>query len=487
MTTLSDDWLNHYPRPLLAALAREAARCRGQLYLSGGTVRDRLLGRPAKDLDITVPTDATGCAKRLAAALGGTYVGLDPASDVARVVWQGLEIDFSSFREDSGSIEADLGKRDFTINAMAVSLAAPCTIIDPGRGLRDLGQGLIRCPDPGVFDNDPLRMVRAYRFMAVLGFDVAPETEAAIRERVLLIDRVSPERVTAELWMIMASDRAAPAISALAACALLTRIFPELLAGVGMTQPASHHLDVFAHGLAALERMEQILAGPGRFYPGHEQEFHCYLGQQERRPGLKWAALFHDLGKPEVRLVRPDRDNRITFYNHDRVGAARFKTIARRLKWSCRDRDRVSRLIELHMYPFHLNNARLRTGLTPRAYLRLVKAAGEELPGLFLLAMADSLAGQGPEKPRHMEAGLVALYNETRRVVAERITPVLALPRLLDGRDLIAMGIPTGPLYGRILDGLEAARVEGEVRDRAQARKWVRAFVKREGIPAGPG
>ena len=487
MTTLSKDWLHRYPSPLLEGLAREAARCRGRLYLSGGTVRDRLLGREANDLDITVPTDGSACAKRLAATLGGTYVDLDAESDVARVVWQGLDIDFSSFREDTDSIEADLGKRDFTINAMAVSLAEPCTIIDPCKGLSDLGQGLVRCPAPKVFDNDPLRMVRAYRFMAVLDFGVTPETEAAIKDRVSLIDRVSPERVTAELGLIMASDRAASAISALAGCGLLTRIFPELLAGVGMTQPASHHLDVFAHGLAALERMERVLAGPGRFYPGHEQEFRHYLDREERRPWLKWAALFHDLGKPEVRRVRPDKDNRITFYNHDRVGAARFEAIARRLKWSRRDRDRVSRLIELHMYPFHLNNARLRTGLTPRAYLRLVKAAGEELPGLFLLAMADSLAGQGPEKPRDMEAGLVALYNETRRVVAERITPVLALPRLLGGKDLIAMGIPTGPLYGRILDGLEAARVEGEVRDRAQAREWVRAFLKREGSPAGPG
>ncbi|MCF6290546.1 MAG: HD domain-containing protein [Desulfobacterales bacterium] len=483
MTTLSKDWLNRYPPPLPAALAREAARCQGQLYVSGGTVRDWLLGRPANDLDITVASGGRACARRLAATIGGTYVDLDPETDVARVVWQGLDIDFSSFREDTDSIEADLGKRDFTINAMAVSLAGPGTIIDPCNGLRDLGQGLVRCPAPRVFDNDPLRMVRAYRFMAVLGFGVTPETEAAIKDRVSLIDRVSPERLTAELRLIMASDRAGSAISALAARGLLTRIFPELLAGVGMSQPASHHLDVFAHGLAALERMERILAEPGRFYPGHEQEFRRYLDREERRLRLKWAALFHDLGKPEVRRIRPDKDNRITFYNHDRAGAARFEAIARRLRWSRRDRDRVSRLIELHMYPFHLNNARLRTGLTPRAYLRLVKAAGAELPGLFLLAMADSLAGQGPEKPRHMEAGLVALYNETARVVAKRITPVLALPRLLGGKDLIAMGIPPGPLYGRILDGLEAARVEGEVRDRDQAGQWVRAFLQRHGEP----
>ncbi|OGQ97155.1 MAG: hypothetical protein A2521_16235 [Deltaproteobacteria bacterium RIFOXYD12_FULL_57_12] len=491
MTTLTTDWLQRYPAPLVRALARLAQQRGVQFYITGGTVRDWLLGRMANDLDITVAVDGMGCARNLAKELGGSYVPLDADEDVARVVWQQITVDFAGFRERTFTINADLRKRDFTMNGLAIPFAADrqglhetLEIIDPGTGIADLNAGLVRCSVPDVFESDPLRLLRAYRFMATLGFSIEVGTAAAIRTRHRLINNVSPERVSYELGQIMASERAAVTVRRLRVDGLLAVLFPELQEGEGVVQPASHHLDVLEHGLAALAWMETILATPGDFFPGQKVELLGYLAAGPRPAWLKWAALFHDLGKPAVCRIRPDKGGRITFYNHDRVGGERFARIAGRLKWSRLDTRMVVQFIVQHMWPFHLNNARLRTGLTPRAYLRLVKATGVELPGLFLLAMADSLAGQGPGKPAGMEAGLALLFGETIRVARELIEPVLAQPRLLTGHDLMAMGIPPGPLYRRILDELETAQVEGVIENRSQAVQWLAAFVEKQGFPA---
>ncbi|MHB8151215.1 MAG: HDIG domain-containing metalloprotein, partial [Desulfobulbia bacterium] len=266
------------------------------------------------------------------------------------------------------------------------------TVIDPCGGAADLAQKRIRVPAVANLLADPLRLLRAYRFAAALGFAIEPETERAIAAHGELLADPAMERVAYELGLIMASDRAGQTIGQMAQTGLLWVVFPELVAGRGLVQPASHHLDVFEHSLEALRCLEKILRAPEAYFSGQGELF-SEAAQGKRGVLLKWAALFHDLGKPEThRLV----EEKITFYNHDQAGAVIFDGIAERLHWPKDDRVRVARLIGLHMWPFHLSNARLRTGITRKACLRLVKAVGDDLDALFLLAMADSLAGQGP-------------------------------------------------------------------------------------------
>lgn len=480
-TVLTQDWLQTYPDQLRRALAQVARRSGQPMYVAGGPVRDWLLGVVAKDLDFTVPTGAVACAREVSALLGGAFVLLDEGEDVARVVWQGLSLDFSGFRNHSTTIEDDLGQRDFTINAMAVPLAsetgalASLTVIDPLGGADDLAQKLIRTPAVTNLLADPLRLLRAYRFAAALGFVIEAHTEAAIATHGELLADPATERVAYELGLIMASSRAWQAISRMAQTGLLWVVFPELAAGRGLVQPASHHLDVFAHNLEALRCLEEILLKPEAYFPG--QNGLCAEATQGKRAVLlKWSALFHDLGKPEThRLVA----EKITFYNHDQAGAAIFEGIAERLHWPKDDRTRVARFIALHMWPFHLSNARLRTGITRKACLRLVKAVGDDLAGLFLLAMADSLAGQGPGKPQGMGENLAALLREVHGVYVEHIQPVFTSPPLITGHDLIArFALEPGPVFKEILDGLVAAQVEGRVVDREQALAWVEMYLK---------
>jgi poly(A) polymerase len=475
-----------YPAQLFAALGQVSEELGQEMYLVGGTVRDWLLEIVPNDLDFTVDCDAVHCCRTLIRVLGGgTFVPLGTAEeDAGRVVWKGLTLDFSSFRQGASTIEADLCMRDFTINAMGLSFstfvdeALVLLPLDPLNGRQDLEQGLLRaCPH--AFVSDPLRMLRGYRLWARFGFALEKKTLAAIREHAPLLSRVSVERISYEMTLIMGSDRAHAVITAMADSGLLFLVIPELQQGVGLEQPQSHHLDVFCHSLAALGHMEKILAGPELFYPSCQEMIQEYLAQPGIREVLKWAALLHDLGKPPTRKIREDKGGRITFYDHDEVGRELVQHLGRELRWSNDRRDRTAALVGMHMHPFHLCNVRRKEGLSKKACLKLCKRAGKDLIGLFFLAMADSLAGKGEMKPEAMEEELDHLLCEVLEIYNKDIAPALSGPRFVTGNDLIEeFSLQPGPYFSLILDQLQEAQVEGEVRNRVEALAWVRNVLE---------
>lgn len=480
-----------YPVRLFSALARVGEELGREMYLVGGTVRDWLLKTVPNDLDFTVDCDAVHCCRLLIRTLeGGTFVPLGTAEeDAGRVVWKGLTIDFSSFRKGASTIEEDLCLRDFTINAMGLPftpfLDAGMVLlpIDPLNGREDLERGILRAC-PRAFVNDPLRMVRGYRFRARFGFVLEEETLAAIRGHAHLLGRVSVERISYEMNLIMGSGRAHEVIAAMADSGLLFLVIPELQQGVDLEQPESHHLDVFRHSLVALENMEAILAAPEQYYPECREMVRDYLARPGTREVLKWSALLHDLGKPSTRQIREDKGGRITFYNHDEVGRELVQHLGRQLRWSNERRDRAASLVGMHMHPFHLCNVRRKHGLSKKACLKLCKRAGDDLIGLFFLAMADSLAGKGELKPEAMEEDLVQLLCEVLEIYNKDITPALAGPRFVTGKDLIKLfSLQPGPSFSQILDQLQEAQVEGEVRDRDGALAWVRNYLKSGQMP----
>lgn len=488
---LSAAVLAPFAGPLLSSLAGLCRRRRQELYFSGGVVRDWLLGLVPVDVDLTVPDGALPFARQLAAALGAAFVPLSPAEGVARVVWGDLCLDISQFREGTTSIDADLGRRDFTINAMAVAfdpvgqgLADGGRIIDPLDGCLDLAQGIIRLAHPLALANDPLRLLRAYRFRAVLGLGIDGDTAAAIAAQAPAIRQVSGERLACELDKILASCQAHSAMQEMAEAGLLFQLFPELGLGVGLLQPASHHLDVFSHSLETLRQMELIIAAPAALFfrqagaetPCFGHDLAAYLHAPRQIIRLKYAALLHDLGKT---VTWAEKEGRMTFYNHDEAGVAIIFAIADRLRWSNEDARRISQLVKQHMWPFHLHNAKQKTGISPRAILKLVKAAGDDLIGLFLLVMADSLAGQGPGKPPGMEEGVAALFAEVYHTYLGRLKPIMASP-LLTGDDLInTLGLTPGPLFRQILDALLEARAAEPEMSKACALAWARDYVDR--------
>ena len=471
---------------LLQPLQQVARRSGAELYFVGGTVRDYLLGRPSHDLDITVSGRAIRCATLLVEEMGGgTIVDLSgPQDESYRVVWNTQQIDFSAFRTGARTIEEDLGLRDFTINAMALHLdvlqgeSDAELLLDPVGGLADLqGERIQHCP--GAFAADPVRMLRGYRLAATLDFTITEDTVEAIRNHGPLIKCVAAERLHHELSLIFASSHTARTVKAMDEAGLLVYLLPELYRGEGVLQPHFHHLDVMGHCFFALEMMERVLDDPEQFFPGSGSVMREYIAQQGVTQSLKWAALLHDIGKPATREVRNDRDGRVTFYRHDEVGRDLFKKFADRLKWSKVENNRTAGLIGMHMHPFHLCNLQREEEITARAALKLCRRAGGDLPGLFLLAMSDSLASKGAQKPERMEEELNNLFDTVQRIYEDNIEPVLHGPRLLSGKDLIEeFALEPGPLFAEILSGLEIAQVEGRVADRQSACNWVKEFLR---------
>jgi len=463
-------------RPGLKVLGELAAARDLQVCLVGGTVRELALGGFSPDVDLAVSSQTLELGKELAAALGGTFVLLDEKERTVRVVWREEIFDLAEFR--APTLEGDLRGRDFTVNAMALDLEAvlgrgPLVLLDPLGGLEDLSRGLLNMVAPENFYQDPLRLLRAYRFAATHGWRLTPETTGAIRLYVPEFSRVAGERVHQELFLLLAAPRAAAVLKEMDAAGLLAQIFPELEDAKGVEQDGYHHLDVFHHVLETVTRLEEVLRQPERWFDGLARELAAYAGRGPKAALLKLAALFHDVGKPRVRDRRVDPD-RYTFYYHEKVGVELFAGVAGRLRFSQAEAKTVITLIQLHMRPFLLMPAFRQGELSFRALGRMVRAARPELPGLFALAMADSLAGQGPQKPGDVEMVLADLAEAAYRFLKERLEPQESHPRLVSGHDLISMGLQPGPQFRRLLTAVQEAQWEGTVHNREEALALVR-------------
>ncbi len=467
------------------------------VHIAGGPVRDLIIGRKIRDIDLVLPEDAISIARRIADEKGGAFVMLAEEEGVARVVLDDLIVDFSQYRNGSASIEEDLMQRDFTINAMAMKpddflkvlkaghsrhegdggnpidlSSITSNLIDPCQGLEDLRAGLIRTIARSNLASDPLRLLRAFRFEAELGFMIESETLEYIHDLSPLIKQVAPERTGHELNLLMASHRAGDVLKHMNSTGLLAAILPETRTMKGIKQPGFHHLDVLEHCLETVCTMDRLLEDPCKKFKMCSPLIAWLKENSQRAPGLKWAALLHDFGKP---LTRGEKAGRTTFYNHDRLGADLAANIARRLRWARKDTSFVIKLIKMHMRPFHLLNDLRRGGPTRHAMRRLLNDTGPDYPALFLLAMADSMAGCGPLKPANLDEQLANLWEKVHMFHERLLKPVRKRPRLLTGHDVIMLlNLEPGPLIGKILDRLEEAQIEGAIKDRIQAMAWVK-------------
>jgi poly(A) polymerase len=459
------------------------------LYLAGGVVRDWLLGRQPVDIDVVVPSGSLEAASAFARATGGTLVPLDEREGVARVVAMGRAIDFSRFRKGAGTIEQDLLKRDFSINAMAVAFedahdiismdhpdsnainTLKTRLVDPLGGLRDLAEKRLRVTGKDAFAEDPLRIMRAFRFAATYGLEISPDTVTMIKKEADRLNLPAMERINHELDLIMRSARAGRMFMAMKTLGVLKIIIPETEELTGVEQPGFHHLDVSAHCLAALSVMDELVDDPASGFARPEHYRTWLNGNGNRIAALKWAAFTHDFGKPRKKKMK---DGRITFYNHDAEGADMVKKLAARLRWPHRERDFTVSLVRLHMRPFHLLTPFGKGQLTKRALTRLLHATGPDYPALFLLAMADSKAGCGPLKPPDLDNTLDALGMKVHEYFLKKFSPAVSSPRLLTGNDIMkTFRLAPGPLIGKLLDLVEDATIEGKITSRKAAEEYI--------------
>ena len=454
-------------------------------FLVGGSVRDRLLGRPPLDLDWSVPADAVGAARTLAAATGGHAVVLDDQHDVGRIVWPDTTLQFDIARQE-GDVTTDLCRRDLTINALALPLTpelmpwllshdstVPDGLLDPTGGLADLHGRRIRAVRETNLTDDPLRLLRIFRFASETGFTIDPPTLAWVSRHGKRIAGVAQERVAHEVYRLFAGT-CGPVLVQMQAAGFLTAVFAEMAPMADVPPNDHHHLDVLSHSVEVACQMERLLGDlAGEGFP--ESPLQDYLATElshGRRigPWLKAAALWHDLGKPATYTLD---GTRARFTGHDKVGAGIMTTLGERLRLSTHETRWLADQVGWHLRPGHL----LSTPVTQRALYRFYRDLGRDSLAVALMALADRRGTQGP--------AITEADNEAMHAMAQRLVegywawaaPVAATAPLIDGRALMAgLGWPPGPAVGAMLTRLREAQALGEVHDAdgalALARRW---------------
>ena len=422
------------------------------------------------DVDFALKKNAIGFARRLAKRLKSGFVILDRENGCARLVKRlkskVYTLDFTDFR--GRNLVQDLGKRDFTINTLAVELgifleSTDYQLIDPYGGLKDLKSRIIRIIDPGAYDDDPLRILRAFSLSCTLNFKIEPWTLSLARKKKNKLSGVSFERIRDELFKILASPRSYESLVELDRCKIMEIIFPEIKAMHKLAQGPYHHLDVWQHTLETLRQLEKIIKTLNR-----NPDIRGYLDREissgrHRRELVKLGGLMHDIGKPGTLRIE---EGKIKFHGHERLGVNMLEEISQRLKLSNSEIATLKKMILLHLRPGYLADNPI---LTPRAKFRFFRDAGEEAVSILLISLADQRATKGslttPESRRRHERLVRRLIKEYFQKKKE-IKPA----RLINGNDLIKwFKLEPSPLIGKMLSEVEEAQAIGKVRTRKEA------------------
>ena len=420
--------------PILKDLSRFFTQSGHRAYLVGGAVRDIVLGKKPEDWDIA--TDAT---PEEVARLFRRVIPTGIEHGTVTIPFKNHLIECTTFRTEAGytdgrrpdsvgyaaTIEEDLSRRDFTMNAIAVSLPDGA-VTDPFGGREDIKRGVIRTVGVASerFGEDGLRPIRAVRFSAQLGFAIDEETLAAIPGALGVTARVARERIKDELVKLLASPAPSAGLRFMESAGLLELILPELYACRGIDQKGMHEFDVLDHLFAA-----------------------CDASPRESLE-IRLTALFHDVGKPVVRAV--DADGNYTFHHHETVSAEIAGRVLARLRFPIKTTERVAHLVRQHMFHYE-------PSWTDAAVRRFIVRAGEEhIESLFALRRADACAITGLKtEPAHLLE-----FGDRIKAVTEAKHAFSLKDLAINGKDLSALGIPAGPATGHILRELLEATLD---------------------------
>ncbi len=450
------------------------------VYLVGGSVRDMLMGvQDIKDIDLVMPSSSASVARSFANAINGSFFFLGEERKIARVVKstdQGsIQFDFTNF--EGPYLGSDLGRRDFTINAMALDVRKFLKdrslerTIDLCGGKDDIKNKLIRIVKPEVLDADPLRLLRAVRFAATLGFTIEEKTLKQIRKRAKLIKGPSPERVRDEFFRVLSEPNADRHLGLIDSLGLFSPLLPELEPLRGF-KPGTHQAhDVLTHSFKTAGHVDGVLHDLPKISPEHAAAVLAHLEEPLeylvlRKAALRFACLLHDMAKPETFT---DTDGRIRFHGHDNLGAEKAALVCRRFRLSRDSEALITKTIKQHMRLFNLTAA---GGPSRNALYRYCRDLGDALPESLLLAQADARATY-EIMPREK-------FTDTEKPMAQvldyyytKFLKVEARP-LVTGDDLIERGLTPGPRFREILDEVKERQAEGAFKNRQEALEYLK-------------
>ncbi len=458
-----------------------------ELYLVGGFLRDFLLGITARDADFITTLDPAELAKDTARRFGGKALPLKEEMGIFRVALlrEGrlYTLDFSAVK--GNSLEEDLSQRDFTINAMALDVWSFCLqreallprdLVDKHYGWRDLKARVLRECSKEAFRADPVRVLRAVRFMQTMGMAPEPRTQNHMKKYAPLLARAPGERLAVEMLEVLSLPRASAVLSWLQDQGIMHHVFPALDRLSGVSQNHYHDLDAWEHTLAALDELDVLIEHPEKTYPRfavniRERLSRPLQGPYPRAALLRMAALFHDAGKADT--WSRGEDGRIHFHGHARFSVVEAAAAAKRLCLSNRSSEYIQAMVREHM----MMASYVKGGITRRGLNRILFKMGEDVVDLVVLSTADRLATRGPAStPEDLER-FIGLGNDIL-ALAEREEDS---PPLLSGHDLRReLGMEEGAALGKMLRRLREAQLNGELNSRVEALAMARRMLEEE-------
>ncbi|MBS4015305.1 MAG: CCA tRNA nucleotidyltransferase [Candidatus Latescibacteria bacterium] len=425
---------------------------KGGIYLVGGAVRDALLKRTPDDFDFAVSGSGIAFAQKFAKQTRGAFVLLSQPDDEARVVIDKTTYDFNGLGKKP--LQNDLARRDYTVNAMAIDLRKPNTIIDKLNSRRHLKQKLLVPASENSLKLDPLRILRAFRLALELNFQVSDKVFLLARD--ITLTKIASERISYELLRICESTKSHKYVKQLYKLNLLEQILPQAI-------PLLRDKPLFAHSLRTYHKIELLVSRKSYFNRFQDEYDKYFTGFPFRRALLKITGLLHDIAKPQTQFKTSEGD--VHFYGHDNLGAKMVKQLAsEKLRLSRKQTQMLKDLVSYHMRLHLLATA---PELTDRAIRRFFRDLGDEFFGLMILTYADGYATA--KITSHLERTFTRMMKLKKADDSKK-----KVIRLINGNDLIALGYKPGPFFKTILQELEELQLDGKIKNKEQGLEYIK-------------
>ena len=435
-------------------------------YLVGGSIRDLFTKNCVFcDRDISIK-GAENFARKIAKKWDGTFIELDNENKIYRVVLPD-KINFLDISELQGnSIEEDLKRRDFTINAIAYDLTND-KFVDVTGGLKDLKNKVLRHIDDKNFEDDPLRILRAFRFYAVTGFKMTIELENALKKYMPMALNPAKERINYEIMKLFGGDFASSALLKMDEFGLLEKIFPCVTEMKKVPPNTHHHLDLFHHVVETVRQIEILYNEISGFEKEHLDAID--FGGFPRINHLKLAGFLHDIGKFSTWTI--EESGRHRFIKHDDVGSKMVVPLLRDLKFSKKQIEYISCMIKNHIYP---SNVIVAPSLNDKVMMRYVRKMDDNVIDNIILAKADRLSAKGVDITEEIVNANISGLDKLLDFYLSKKDSLAPLPKLIDGREIMELlNIKPSPKLGEIINTINEAQLNGDISTHEDAVKMV--------------